>query len=156
MESLAQLQQIAGAVGQVATPVLLFAGVVLTAVYAFRTKRVERVSVETVAEKETRVAEADAARVALADRFDDASLMAKYIREEVEKEVERQVAPIRRQSEEMNDAVRARETQLWLWDQRGRRGELPMLPIPILVRLGIAHFADPDFDDTENPYRPKT
>jgi hypothetical protein len=94
----------------------------------------------------------------IAGRFDDASELAKYIREEVE----RQVAPIRermekmsKESHEMNDAVRARETQLWLWNQRGRRGDFPMLPVPILHRLGIAHLADPEFDDTDNPYRAK-
>lgn len=81
----------------------------------------------------------------LAERFDDASDLAKYIREEVE----RQVAPIRaelqtlkRESHEMNDAVRARETQLWLWDQRGRNGELPQLPAPILMRLGLGHLVE--------------
>jgi hypothetical protein len=86
----------------------------------------------------------------IAERFDDASELARYIRSEVasqvEAEVERRMAPIRaematvkRESHEMNDAVRARETQLWLWDQRGRSGELPMLPAPILERLGLAH-----------------
>lgn len=78
----------------------------------------------------------------LSERFDDASQLAQYIREEVE----RQVAPIREQlatlkaeSHEMHDAVRARETQLWLWNQRGRQGALPMLPKPILDRLGLIH-----------------
>lgn len=81
----------------------------------------------------------------LAGRFDDASQLAQYIREEVE----RQVAPIRQQletvkneSHEMNDAVRARETQLWLWDQKGRPGALPPLPTPILNRLGLGHIAE--------------
>jgi hypothetical protein len=85
--------------------------------------------------------------LALAERFDDASDLARYIRDEVE----RQVAPIRaemqtlkRESHEMNDAVRARETQLWLWDQRGRAGDLPMLPAPILERLGLAHLHPTD------------
>lgn len=78
----------------------------------------------------------------LSERFDDASELARYIRDEVE----RQVAPIRdemkklkSESHEMHDAVRARETQLWLWDQRGRQGALPMLPKPILARLGLIH-----------------
>lgn len=83
----------------------------------------------------------------IAERFDDASELAKYINERVEAEVERLVAPIREEmqkvkneSHEMNDAVRARETQLWLWDQRGRSGSLPKLPAPILERLGLGHF----------------
>lgn len=81
----------------------------------------------------------------IAERFDDASELAKYIREEVE----RQVAPIRaelalvkQESTEFHAAVRTRETQLWLWDQRGRQGALPMLPGPILERLSLAHLVD--------------
>lgn len=81
-------------------------------------------------------------QAALSERFDDASDLAKYI----DARVEEKVAPIRAQMEtlkteshEMHDAVRARETQLWLWDQRGRAGDLPMLPRPILQRLGLIH-----------------
>ncbi|MGW9019856.1 hypothetical protein ACWGOE_00045 [Leucobacter chromiiresistens] len=83
---------------------------------------------------------------AIAARFDDASELAKYIRGEVEAEVERRLASFREElkqvkseSREMHDAVRARETQLWLWDQRGRLGDLPRLPAPILSRLGLGH-----------------
>ena len=93
----------------------------------------------------------------LAEWRDDTSDLAKYIREQVEEEVERRVAPIRAElqtikaeSHEMNDAVRARETQLWLWDQRGRAGNLPMLPVPILERLGLAHL-HPDHHLKESP-----
>lgn len=82
----------------------------------------------------------------LSERFDDASELAKYIRDEVERQVEIQVAPIREklkavegESHEMNNAVRARETQLWLWDHGGREGALPMLPKPILERLSLIH-----------------
>ncbi|ERG63552.1 hypothetical protein L332_03680 [Agrococcus pavilionensis RW1] len=89
--------------------------------------------------------------LALAERFDDASELARYINERVEAEVERKVAPFRAElekvkgeSHEMNDAVRARETQLWLWDQRGRMGLLPMLPTPILERLGLGHLLPTD------------
>ena len=95
---------------------------------------------------ETHVSAVTAQEAAIAARWDDASELAKYIREQIEAEVERQVAPFRTQlnqlkteSHEMNDAVRARETQLWLWDQRGRPGDLPMLPAPILIRLGLGH-----------------
>lgn len=84
----------------------------------------------------------------IAERFDDASELAKYIREEVE----RQVAPIRaematlkRESHEMNDAVRALVTRQWMWDREGRAGALPMLPAPILERLNLGHLsADPN------------
>lgn len=89
----------------------------------------------------------------LAGRFDDASELAKYIREEVE----RQVAPIRaelervkNESHEMHDAVRARETQLWLWDIRNRPGPMPTLPAPILRRLGLAYLIPVDqLEDTQ-------
>lgn len=85
-------------------------------------------------------------------RWDDASELSQYIRKEIEQEVERQVAPIRQklervesESHEMNVAVRARETQLWLWDQRGRPGSLPRLPDPILHRLGLGYLTDDDW-----------
>lgn len=88
----------------------------------------------------------------LASRWDDASELSQKMREAIEKEVERQVAPIRdelekvkNESHEMNVAVRARETQLWLWDQRGRPGQLPKLPDPILHRLGLGYLADDDW-----------
>ena len=88
----------------------------------------------------------------LAARWDDASELSQKMREAIEREVERQVAPIRAEleqvkseSHEMNVAVRARETQLWLWDQRGRPGQLPKLPDPILHRLGLGYLADDDW-----------
>lgn len=83
----------------------------------------------------------------LAERFDDASELARYIREEVE----RQVKPIRdemekvkTESHEMHDAVRAYFTALWAWDQKGRLGPLPTLPVPILKRLGLEAFVTRD------------
>lgn len=95
---------------------------------------------------EAAASEVAAAQADMAARFDDASELAKYIREEVERQVEIQVAPIRdklkaveSESHEMNVAVRARETQLWLWDHLGRQGALPMLPKPILDRLDLIH-----------------
>jgi hypothetical protein len=87
----------------------------------------------------------------IAERFDDASDLAKYINDRVEAEVERKVAPIRKEletvkaeSHEMNDAVRSNVTQQWLWDQRGRLGPLPTLPAPILERLGLGYFVARD------------
>jgi hypothetical protein len=116
-------------------PFIGLAGVVVTAVLSFRGKR-----------GETDVAAAAQATTEISTRFDDASELSKYIREEIAREVERQVAPMRekvelmqRESHEMNDAVRARETQLYLWNYRGRPGDLPMLPVPILHRLGLGH-----------------
>lgn len=113
--------------------------------WAFRTKKVETQATSQVNRDNV-----------VRDRMDDASEMAKWIRGEIAAEVERQVKPIReelervkRESHEMNDAVRARETQLWMWDHRGRAGDLPMLPNPILHRLGLGHLVPPDeLDDT--------
>lgn len=48
---------------------------------------------------------------------------------------------VQKESHEMNDAIRHRETELWLWNIKGRPGPLPVLPDPILKRLGIAHLA---------------
>lgn len=59
-----------------------------------------------------------------------------------------QMADMRRESHEMNDAIRARETQLWLWNIRERPGPMPQLPQPILARLGITHLSS-DLEDTE-------
>lgn len=122
-------------------PILAFGSVAFSVIWTARAKRPEQAAVVKTAD----VAEATAAESALAARFDDASQLAQYIREEVE----RQVAPIRieldkvkNESHEMNDAVRARETQLWLWEQRGRAGNLPMLPGPILHKLGLGYIAE--------------
>lgn len=48
------------------------------------------------------------------------------------------------ESHEMNDAIRSRETQLWLWNIRNRQGPMPGLPEPILEKLGILHLAGGD------------
>lgn len=121
--------------GSLAATIATLVGVVLRL-------RSERLTASTAAaQAATASAQAD-----MAARFDDASELAKYIREEVERQVEIQVAPIRdklkaveSESHEMNVAVRARETQLWLWDHLGRQGALPMLPKPILDRLDLIH-----------------
>jgi hypothetical protein len=84
-------------------------------------------------------------RTDIADRFDDASQLAQYIRAEVE----RQVAPIKTEIHELTNAVRARETQLWLWDMRGRVDDMPMLPAPILHRLGLGQLFGLPIEDTQ-------
>lgn len=89
----------------------------------------------------------------ISDRWDDASELAQYIRgeiaKEVEKEVERQVAPMRdklakveKESHELQDAFRDWVVGVWKWNQRGRAGDIPMPPIPILARLGLSNFID--------------
>lgn len=129
-------------------PTLAFLGVGLTVWSSVRMKRGDQ-----------RLAETTAAQADIASRFDDASQLAQYIRDEVE----RQVQPIRvemervkQESHEMHDVVRARETQLWKWNIQGRSGEMPELPTPILEKLGIAHLsatavAEPDTPNKEEP-----
>ncbi|WP_234057923.1 hypothetical protein [Microbacterium sp. NFH-22A-Y] len=127
------------------SPLFVLAGVIITAVLALRGKK-----------DETAVAATNVQESALAARMDDAIELSAVMRAAIEAEVERQVAPMREalqkvkdESREMHDAVRARETQLWLWDQRGRPGDLPMLPSPILQRLGLGHLVTGPFEDTE-------
>lgn len=94
------------------------------------------------------------AQSGIAERFDDASELTKY----VDARIEAAVAPLRKEleqvkteSHQMNDAIRARETQLWMWDQKGRLGDLPKLPDPILHRLGLGYFADADWHTEPSP-----
>jgi len=56
-------------------------------------------------------------------------------------DMEVRLTAVQLESHEMNDAVRSRETELWLWNIHGRAGEIPELPMPILSRLGISHLA---------------
>jgi len=127
------------------SPLFILTGVIITAVLSLRGKT-----------REVTVAATTAQESAIAARWDDAVELSQQMRQAIEAEVERQVAPMREElrrvkdeSHEMHDAVRARETQLWLWDQRGRPGDLPMLPSPILQRLGLGHLVTGPSQDTE-------
>lgn len=83
----------------------------------------------------------------ISGRFKDADALMRYIDERVEErtaslaaqlaEVKTKLKTVGEESHEMHDAVRANVTQQWLWDHRGRPGSLPMLPEPILRRLGL-------------------
>lgn len=57
--------------------------------------------------------------------------------------LEERLTKVQTESHEMNDAVRHQQTQAWLWDLRGRQGPLPMMPEPILRRLGLIHLISP-------------
>lgn len=64
-------------------------------------------------------------------------------------DLEAAMTAMRLESHEMNDAIRARETQLWLWNIRNRPGPMPELPTPILTKLGIGHLSPlGDLEDT--------
>lgn len=81
----------------------------------------------------------------LAARFDDASELTKYIDERVEAKVaplRDELARVKAESHEIQDAFRTWVSAVWLWHQRGRVGDLPMPPAAILSRLGLAHFVD--------------
>lgn len=99
-----------------------------------------------------RSAEAANKDATIAARFDDASELAKYIRDEVEKQVaplRKELAEVKAESHDMNTAFRTYAVQSWLWDTRGRFGNMPMLPLPILHRLGIGHLiAQDELEDT--------
>lgn len=84
-------------------------------------------------------------QVALSERFDDASSLAKYIDQRVEEKVKPirdELERVKRENHEVSDAFRTWVSAVWLWHQRGRRGDLPMPPVAVLSRLGLAHFAD--------------
>jgi hypothetical protein len=68
--------------------------------------------------------------------------------------LERRLTTVQTESHEMNDAVRHQQTQAWLWDLRGREGPLPMMPEPILRRLGLGHIVSGDWPT--QPLNPKT
>lgn len=61
------------------------------------------------------------------------------------------MAEMRRESHEMNDAIRARETQLWLWNIRNRPGPMPELAEAILKKLGITHLSASSANEGETP-----
>lgn len=63
-------------------------------------------------------------------------------------EMKVQLQTVRDESHEMNVAVRARETQLWIWNLNGRTGPLPALPAPILQRLELSHLVP--YDELED------
>lgn len=90
----------------------------------------------------------------IAERFDDASQLAQYIRDEVE----RQVAPIRdrlqtveAESTEIQNAFREWIFGVWRWNTRGRVGDIPMPPPQILHRLEIGYLADDEWHTEPAP-----
>lgn len=82
---------------------------------------------------------------AIAERFDDAAQLTAYVRDEVE----RQLAPIRaeleqvrREADETRNAFREWIVGVWRWDRLGRKDDLPMPPPEVLSNLNLHHLAD--------------
>ncbi|QRI44949.1 membrane protein [Microbacterium phage LesNorah] len=84
-------------------------------------------------------------QAALSSRFDDASELAKYVREQVEAAVaplRKELEDMKKESHEMHDAFRSFFTDLWKWDYTGRTGPLPIFPAPLLLKLKLGHLID--------------
>lgn len=129
------------------------AATIVGAYFVFRGKRVE----QEVAEAEVEATAADAflkgqtAFQAYVDGVVEKGVTAAVadLKQQLA-DMERTVGTMRTESHEMNDAIRSRETQLWLWNIRNRPGPMPELPEPILNRLGIRHLSSlGDIEDTQ-------
>lgn len=128
----------------------LFSALLLALLAFWRFRRKDRADAQQVEEG------------TISGRFKDADALMRYIDERVEErtaslaaaleEVQTKLKTVSVESHEMHNAVRARETQLWLWNQKGRLGVLPMLPDPILHRLGLGSLADDEWHtEPRNP-----
>jgi hypothetical protein len=77
----------------------------------------------------------------ISGRFKDADTLMRYIDSRVEAktaDLEAEVGTLK----QVQDAFRAWVASMWLWDQRGRFGAIPMPDGEILTRIGLGHFAD--------------
>lgn len=126
----------------------------------FRGRRVDQEIAATDAEVETKKVETTAA----AEFLKGQQAFQTYIDELLEKRVddavgelrtkvadlEGVVATMQAESHELHVAVRSRETQLWLWNIRGRSGPMPEFPTPILEKLNLTHLTGlGDVEDTQ-------
>jgi TolA-binding protein len=140
--------------GQVATGLVSALSGFGGAYLLFRGKKVEQKTQETVTE-------ATAIDAFLKGQQSFSEFLQRTVTERVTAEVadlqgqvtelQGEVAAMRKESHEMNDAIRARETQLWLWNIRNRPGPMPALPAPILARLGISHLSPDAVDEDTQP-----
>lgn len=83
-------------------------------------------------------------QVVIAERFDDASELSRYIRAEIEKAVaplREEIDALKQEKRAVHDDVRARETLLWVWDRQNRQGPIPELSAATLEKLGISHLS---------------
>ena len=122
--------------------IIMLAGSTVAGLWAWLRGR-RKSEVETEASKQ----------VALSERYDDASDLAKYVQEQVKAAVEEAVAPLRKQIEELkaqnhrvHDAFRSFFTKLWVWDRNGRIGQMPAVDPQLMEELRLAHLLELPFD----------
>ncbi|MEX8058752.1 hypothetical protein [Microbacterium sp. 16-032] len=88
----------------------------------------------------------------ISGRFKDADTLMQYIDQRVDERTRKlaedqaatagELEKVKRQYAELAEAVRTVISLQWVWDQRGRHGDLPMLPDPILYQLGLGHLTE--------------
>jgi len=88
----------------------------------------------------------------ISGRFKDADTLMKYIDQRVDErtrklaadqaETAEELEKVKQQYKDLAEAVRTVISLQWVWDQRGRHGDLPMLPDPILYQLGLGHLTE--------------
>lgn len=88
----------------------------------------------------------------ISGRFKDADTLMKYIDQRVDERTRKLAADqaetagelekVKQQYKDLAEAVRTVISLQWVWDQRGRHGDLPMLPDPILYQLGLGHLTE--------------
>lgn len=131
----------------------------------FRGRKVDQSIAETGAEVETKKVETNAASEFLKGQQAFQSYVDGLLDKRVDEAVaelkqkvetlESEMSTMRTESKELHAAVRSRETQLWLWNIRGRIGPMPEFPAPILEKLHITHLTGlGDIEDTQ-PVRPR-
>lgn len=121
----------------------LISGVLLAVLAWVRFRRKDRADTKSVEEG------------TISARFKDADALMRYIDDRVDErtkalsqklaEMSEQFEAVKKESHEIHEAVRHHFYRLWEWDVKGRIGPIPMLPPPILTRLGIT---DP-LEDTD-------
>lgn len=107
-----------------------------------RGKYVDRDITETTVEAETTTKFLDGQMAfqkfvdeAVAKRVSEATA---EMRQELD-EIATKLDTVQRESHEMNNVIRSRETSLWLWNLHGREGDMPALPPAVMERLSLGH-----------------
>lgn len=140
--------------GQIVTAAGSMVAGAIASFFLFRGKRVEQ-------ETEESKAEAAATTAFLNGQVEFQEFVERVVAQRVEvavaglqaqvTDLATKLAGVQAESLEMQDAIKARETQLWLWNIRKRQGPMPELPMPILESLGIGHLTALADIDTSGP-----